>query len=151
MMQTQVALSRPRDADSYRAILESNAEEFERLARMISDMLFLAKAENAWPSCTASPWTWREVQDLFDFYEALADEQAIRLDVQGAGVVLGDDRFAAPGAEQPALQRAAPYPPGQVTVTIVRQAGQIVLTVENTGKMIPAQHLARLFERFLQG
>ena len=47
MTQTQVALSRARNADEYRAILESNAEEFEHMARMISDMLLLAKAENS--------------------------------------------------------------------------------------------------------
>ena len=46
MTQTQVALSRMRNADDYRSILESNAEEFEHMARMISDMLLLAKAEN---------------------------------------------------------------------------------------------------------
>lgn len=150
MMQTQVALSRPRDADSYRAILESNAEEFERLARMISDMLFLAKAENGLAIVHREPVDLaREVQDLFDFYEALADEQAIRLDVQGAGVVLGD-RLMLRRALNNLLSNALRHTPagGQVTVTIVRQAGQIVLTVENTGKMIPAQHLARLFERF---
>lgn len=33
-------------------------------------------------------------------------------------------------------------------MTIVRQEGLLSLTVENTGEMIPAQHLARLFERF---
>jgi len=150
MMQTQVALSRPRDADSYRAILESNAEEFERLARMISDMLFLAKAENGLAIVHREPVDLaREVQDLFDFYEALADEQAIRLDVQGAGVVLGD-RLMLRRALNNLLSNALRHTPagGQVTVTIVRQAGQIVLTVENTGEMIPAQHLARLFERF---
>ena len=37
---------------------------------------------------------------------------------------------------------------GLVAVSIVRQEGQIVLAVENTGETIPAQHLARLFERF---
>jgi two-component system heavy metal sensor histidine kinase CusS len=117
---------------------------------MISDMLFLAKAENGLAIVHREPVDLaREVQDLFDFYEALADEQAIRLDVQGAGVVLGD-RLMLRRALNNLLSNALRHTPagGQVTVTIVRQAGQIVLTVENTGEMIPAQHLARLFERF---
>ena len=46
LMQTQVTLSRERDAADYRATLQSNLEEFERLARMVSDMLFLARADN---------------------------------------------------------------------------------------------------------
>ncbi|WP_114967986.1 HAMP domain-containing protein, partial [Rhodoferax ferrireducens] len=35
MTETQVALSRARSADEYRSILESNAEEYEHMARMI--------------------------------------------------------------------------------------------------------------------
>jgi len=150
MMQTQVALSRPRDADSYRDILESNAEEHERLARMISDMLFLAKAENGLAIVHREPVDLaREVHDLFDFYEALADERTIRLEMQGAGVVQGD-RLMLRRALNNLLSNALRHTPagGHVAVTIVRQEGLLALTVENTGEMIPAQHLARLFERF---
>ena len=46
MTQTQVAISQTRSADEYREVLYSNLEEHERLARMIADMLFLAKADN---------------------------------------------------------------------------------------------------------
>jgi two-component system heavy metal sensor histidine kinase CusS len=46
MTQTQVCLSRSRDINTYQEVLFSNLEEFERLARMVSDMLFLAKAEH---------------------------------------------------------------------------------------------------------
>ena len=46
MMQAQVALSRARTADEYREVLYSALEEYDRLARMISDMLFLARADN---------------------------------------------------------------------------------------------------------
>jgi len=150
MMQTQVVLSRPRDADSYRDILESNAEEYERLARMVSDMLFLAKAENGLAIVYREPVDLaREVHDLFDFYEALADERTIRLEMQGEGVVQGD-RLMLRRALNNLLSNALRHTPagGHVAVTIVRQEGLLVLTVENTGEMIPAQHLARLFERF---
>ncbi|MDR3073421.1 MAG: HAMP domain-containing protein, partial [Deltaproteobacteria bacterium] len=40
-IQTQVALSRNRAPDEYRDILQSNAEELDRLARIVNDMLFL--------------------------------------------------------------------------------------------------------------
>jgi two-component system heavy metal sensor histidine kinase CusS len=46
MTETQVALTKARSADEYRDVLASNAEEYERLARMIGDMLFLAQADN---------------------------------------------------------------------------------------------------------
>lgn len=46
LTQTQVTLSQKRENKQYIDILSSNAEELERLARTISDMLFLAKNEN---------------------------------------------------------------------------------------------------------
>jgi len=150
MTQTQVALSRARDAASYREILESNTEEFERLARMISDMLFLAKAENgrATANCEQVDLA-REVRDLFDFYEALADENNIRLQLDGEGSIRGD-RLMLRRALSNLLSNALRYTQqgGTVMVTIAKADEAVVLTVDNPGETIPPQHLARLFERF---
>ncbi|HCN91431.1 MAG TPA: two-component sensor histidine kinase, partial [Oxalobacteraceae bacterium] len=46
MVQTEVTLTGEYNAIEYRTNLQSNLEEFGRLSRMISDMLFLAKADN---------------------------------------------------------------------------------------------------------
>ena len=46
LTQTQVTLSKTRTLGEYQDVLASNAEEFERLSRMIADMLFLAKSDN---------------------------------------------------------------------------------------------------------
>jgi two-component system, OmpR family, heavy metal sensor histidine kinase CusS len=150
MTQTQVSLSRPRDAASYRDILESNAEEFERLARMISDMLFLAKAENGLEMTNQERVDLaREVRELFDFYEALAEEKNIRLRLVGQGAVQGD-RLMLRRALSNLLSNALRYTPagGMITVTIAPEANQTVVSVENSGVTIAPQHLARLFERF---
>jgi two-component system heavy metal sensor histidine kinase CusS len=45
LTQTQVTLATPRENAAYRDILASNAEELQRLARMVADMLLLAKTE----------------------------------------------------------------------------------------------------------
>src|SRR3546814_10570234 len=44
--QTEVVLSQSRNVEQYREILYSNLEEYERMAKMIGDMLFLAQADN---------------------------------------------------------------------------------------------------------
>ncbi len=154
MTQTQVSLSRPRDAASYREILESNAEEFERLTRMVSDMLFLAKTEaghtGALMAANSEPVDLaREVQGLFEFYEALADEKAVALELCGQGTVQGD-RLMLRRALSNLLSNALRYTPrgGTVKVTLAYSNEHCVLTVENPGESIPAQHLPRLFERF---
>lgn len=150
MTQTQVSLSRPRDAAGYREILESNAEEFERLARMISDMLFLAKSENGLAIAQSEQVDLaREVRSLFEFYEALADEKNIHLQLAGDSIVCAG-RLMLRRALSNLLSNAIRYTPtdGNVTVTIMPKKTDIVLTVENSGETIPPQHLARLFERF---
>ncbi len=150
MTQTQVSLSQARDAASYREILESNAEEFERLARMISDMLFLAKAENGLSLANCEEVDLAcEVRDLFEFYEALADEKGIRLQLAGKGSIRGD-RLMLRRALSNLLSNALRYTPraGSVSVTIAAEDAETVLSVENPGATIPPQDLARLFERF---
>ncbi|CAN5863693.1 sensor histidine kinase [soil metagenome] len=151
MTQTQVSLSRPRDAASYRDILESNAEEFERLARMISDMLFLAKAENGLTLANREQVNLaQEVRKLFEFYEALAEEKNIRLQLTGEGTATGD-RLMLRRAISNLLSNALRHTPqdGYVLVAITpNNAGELTLTIENPGDTIPPQHLARLFERF---
>lgn len=91
MTQTQVSLSRPRTADEYREILYSNLEEYERMARMTSDMLFLAKADHGLVVPSREPIDLRsEVEALIEFYDALAAEKAIQLRTSGDARICGD-------------------------------------------------------------
>lgn len=154
MTETHVALSRPRDAASYRTTLESNAEEYERLARMIADMLLLAKAEYGqmgdWiVEHGESVHLEREVGDLFEFYEALAEEKGVHLELRGTCSAWGD-RLMLRRAISNLLSNALRYTPrsGTVVVRLSESDGLSNLTVENPGQTIPEHHLARLFERF---
>ncbi len=46
MTQTEIALSQSRSQQELEEVLYSNLEEFSRMSRMVSDMLFLARADN---------------------------------------------------------------------------------------------------------
>ena len=151
MTQTQVAISKARSADQYREVLYSNLEEYERLARMITDMLFLAKADNGLivPSSEMVDLA-DEARGLFDFYEALAEEHGVHLVLAGAGVIRGD-RLMIRRALSNLLSNAIRHTPrgGSISVRIVRHdSGEIRLTVENPGEDIEPAHLPRLFDRF---
>jgi two-component system, OmpR family, heavy metal sensor histidine kinase CusS len=150
LTQTQVTLSRARTADEYRDILASNTEEFERLSRMIADMLFLAKAENKQLIPHQEQLELAaEVTELLEFYGVLAEEKEIRLSLVGQGSVSGD-RLMLRRAISNLLSNALRHTPvgGTVTVRIERQDDAVQLAVENTGPAIPAEHLPRLFDRF---
>jgi two-component system, OmpR family, heavy metal sensor histidine kinase CusS len=150
LTQTQVSLAQQRTADAYREVLASNAEEFQRLARMVSDMLFLAKADHG----LALPRPERivladEVQALFDFYEALAEEKGLRLVLEGQAEVVGDRlmvRRAVSNLLSNALRHATP---GTAVRVSLNEAGEeTVLSVHNEGPGIDPRDLPRLFDRF---
>jgi len=151
MTQTQVAISKARSADQYREVLYSNLEEYERLARMIADMLFLAQADNRLivPS-SETVQLERETRELFGFYEAFAEERGVSLVVSGEGGVLGD-RLMLRRALSNLLSNAIRHTPrdGSVKVLIEQcHSGETRLSVENPGEPIAPEHLPRLFDRF---
>lgn len=151
LTETEVALSRPRSADEYREVLYSNLEEFNRLSRMIADMLFLAKADNGLivPRRETVDLA-AETQGLFGFYEALAEEKEVALGLSGAGTIVGD-RLMIRRALSNLLSNALRYTPhgGAVTVSIEEpDGGGTLVAVENPGDAIPAGQLQRLFDRF---
>ncbi len=151
MTQTQVALSRTRSADEYREVLYSNSEEYERLARMIADMLFLAKSDNGLIVPRSEPVDLAvEVRELCEFYDALAEDQGVSLELSGAGSVDGE-RLMIRRAISNLLANAINHSPrgGCVNVLIEQESdGSTVCAVENPGEGIAAEHLPRLFERF---
>lgn len=164
MTQTQVALGQARSAPEYREVLASNAEELERLARTVADMLFLAQAEHGALLPTRAPVALHdEVRALFDFYDALAEDRGVTLRLHGAASVLGD-RLMLRRAIGNLLSNALRYTPpgGYIDVAIAAPdtadtaagtaagtaADAIRLSVRNDGTPLAPQELPRLFERF---
>lgn len=152
LTQTQVALSSRRDAETYRDILASNAEELQRLARMVSDMLLLAKAEHGLLLPRAEQIALAdEVGALLDFYDALAEEKAIRLQQSGVGSIKGD-RLMLRRAISNLLSNALRHTPagGLVAIGIECLPTGVELHVTNTGATIDPELLPRLFDRFFR-
>jgi two-component system heavy metal sensor histidine kinase CusS len=151
MTQTQVAVSKARSADQYREVLYSNLEEYERLARMIADMLFLAKADNGMivPSSEIVDLA-TEVRELFGFYEAFAEEHGVSLVLAEGGVVRGD-KLMIRRALSNLLSNAIRHTPREGSVKVLieqRNSGETQISVENPGEDIAPEHLPRLFDRF---
>jgi two-component system heavy metal sensor histidine kinase CusS len=151
LTQTQVTLSKARTGEEYHDVLASNVEEFERLSRMIADMLFLAKSENDLIVPNREPVDLAvEAEGLLEYYGVLADEKHIELGCLGSGVVWGD-RLMIRRAISNLISNAVRHTPhgGRVAVRIDDSDRKVAkLVVENTGDTIPAEHMERLFDRF---
>nr|WP_219856956.1 heavy metal sensor histidine kinase [Stutzerimonas kunmingensis] len=149
MGQTQQLLHRDRDAEAYHALLVSNQEEYERLARMIDSMLFLARAEQ--PAAIerqrfALPTL---VEQLCDYFEGVAEERGIQLLDETEGELCGDPeliRRALANLIANALRYGASDSP--VRIVSGSEDGWRSVSVINQGPAIAAEHLPRLFDRF---
>ena len=150
MTQTQVCLARTRDANTYQEILFSNLEEFERLARMVSDMLFLAKAEHGLKLTNLQQVDLvKEINMLFDFYDAFAAEKNIKLQQTGSGSVKGDPAMLRRALSN-LLSNAVKYGKSNSTIQIRCQQNldNTVFSIENEGSQLSTEQLSRLFDRF---
>lgn len=150
MTQTQVSLSKERSTEDYRDVLYSNMEEYERLARMIADMLFLAKADND----QIVPHHEHivlvdEVKALFEFYDALAAEKSLTLTQLGQATLQGD-RLMLRRALSNLLSNAIRYatPGTGINVTLTQTPAEVTIRISNQGETLSPELLSRIFERF---
>jgi len=151
MTQSQVALSRARTIDEYREILYSNVEEYDRMAQMVGDMLFLAQTDNGGSKRESIAIDLAaEINALFDYYEAWADERDVSLRLAGTVTVVGD-RLLFQQALGNLLSNAIRHSPSGGTVLIElgrADDGAATIAVENPGTPIPAEDLSKIFDRF---
>jgi len=151
MVQTQVALSGARGIEQYRETLYANLEEYERMAQMIGDMLFLAQADRGLlKPTTTSVDLAAEVRALFDYFGAWAEERDVGLAVDGAATPVSGDRLMLRRALSNLLANAIRHTRAgeQVQVHLETGPGGTRIAVENPGTPIPAERLPRLFDRF---
>lgn len=150
MTQTEVVLAQPRDSEAYQETLYANLDDCKRMARMIDDMLFLAKADNGLIVPEQQPVALDvEVEKLFEYYRLLADERGIRLQLHGHAVVRGDVLMLHRALSN-LLSNALRYTPAgaSIQVELEQNANGSELRLSNPGPTIANEHLERLFDRF---
>lgn len=149
--QTQVSLSKERTLEEYRELLYSNLEEQERLARMVSDMLWLAKTEHGLHKLQLETVALQPMcQQLFEFFEFIADDKHVALQYQGPAITLQADKLMLQRAVSNLLSNAIRHANSHSIVLISTRytADFVEICVRNQGLVIAAEHLPRLFERF---
>jgi two-component system heavy metal sensor histidine kinase CusS len=148
----EVALGRSRSGEEYREVLGSSLEECGRLADMIDNLLFLARAENPQALLVRESLDLaRELATVCDFYEASAAELGAQLAVRVVGPVTAHlDRALFQRALSNLVTNALAHTPpgGSVTLSASSNDQGARVEVADTGCGIPADHLAHVFDRF---
>lgn len=150
MGQTQHTLRKVRPVQHYEELLASNQEEYERLARMIDSILFLARSEqtDAAIDCEAIDLGVMAAQ-LIDYFEGMADERGIVFEVHASGV-LHADRVLVRRTVANLMANALQHGPRNSKVMILGEVNDqgAAISVQNGGKAIDDEHLPHLFDRF---
>jgi two-component system, OmpR family, heavy metal sensor histidine kinase CusS len=147
---TSLALARPRSTEEYRALLEGNIEEYQRLNSMMERLLFLARADEGRSAVNRQPQQAEAVMhSIADFFLALAEERGVTLTCTGDAIIHADPvmlRMALTNLVSNALRHTPQG--GSVEVHAEARPQATVITVKDTGDGIPPEHLPRLFDRF---
>ena len=149
-----VVRQRERDADAYRAAIDTIEPEVERLIRLVRDLLLLARLETG-----SAPWEETPVdlsqlcERIIEQMEPLARERGLSIarDVEPGLLVSGSfDHLLR--ALINLLDNAIKYAqsPGRIVVEGRQTDGTIRLCVTNDGQALDAAVIARVGERFLR-
>jgi len=150
--QTQVGLSKKRQSEEYQELLFSNLEELERLTKMVSDMLWLAKTQNGLIKPTQDILSsHEEIEALFEYFDALAEESSLILNKAGENISFYCDKLHFRQLLSNLLSNAIRYAPKGSSITVsseITSVEKVCICVSNTGEKIPSAHLPYLFDRF---
>jgi len=155
MGETEVALSRQRSAEEYRQVMESNLEEYNRLSRMINELLFIARADN--PATVIESVTldvYSELERVREFHDAPARELGVTISCQGHAT-LNADPLLLRRAVSNLVSNALSHTPrgGRISLDVVpdEQHGMVQVVVGDTGEGIKAEELPRVLDRSYRG
>ena len=150
--QTQIVLNNARSTEEYREILYSNLEEYEKMSQMISDMLFLAQADNHQlvPNLIDID-LYSMISLMCEYFEPLTDEKNITFELEGNCSHIQGDKMMLGRAIINIISNAIRYTSENQTIKInLSQLSpkKVQIVIANPGKKIESRHLPHLFDRF---
>jgi two-component system, OmpR family, heavy metal sensor histidine kinase CusS len=151
--EAQVALTRERRPEEYRAVIESAAAECERLSGIIDNLLFLARAESAEQQVNRSVFNGRAAIDkIASFYEESAEDADIKISRAGDAEVFADPLLFNRAVGN-LVENALRFTPagGEIRISLRQSQNGSEISVRDSGSGIAPEHLPRVFDRFYRG
>jgi two-component system heavy metal sensor histidine kinase CusS len=148
--EAQVALTRERRPEEYRAVIESAAAECERLSGIIDNLLFLARAESAEQQVNGSVLNGHSaIEKIASFYEVAAEESRITITCSGEADVFADSLLFNRAIGN-LIENALRFTPkgGHIEISLRRVENGSEISVCDSGSGIAPEHLPRVFDRF---
>lgn len=151
----EMALAAAPDLDRYREALADCVEESDRVLVMLNTLMDISEAESGALQLRREPVRLTGVAArAVELYRDVADAKGVALVASLASdvVVMADETRAEQVAAN-LIDNAVKYTPagGRVDVEVVREGGQAVLRVRDTGAGIRPDELPRIWDRLFRG
>jgi two-component system, OmpR family, sensor kinase len=146
-----VSLASPTLTPEAVEVLESAREEADRMARIVRNLLTLARFDEGTLRLLPQTTDLRELAaEVVGSLSVLADESGVRVTVSGDRVEASVDPEYLRVALVNLVENAIKYSGAGATVTVETAAtdGRLTLSVVDTGPGIPEESLPRIFDRF---
>ena len=149
----EVALKRARSAQEYASILQSNLEETDKIARIVENLLTLAKFDNKEVSLKISKTALLPlINGLAEDLSALAAKKQVTVAVSIPDDLpeIDADKDQLRRALLNILDNAIKYTGagGHITMEADRERGGVTARVSDTGSGIPEADMPHIFKRF---
>jgi len=147
-----LALSKERTPDDYRKSLETISQESDYMSSVISKLLFLARSDAGKEQLNFEGVELKElITGLSANIEVLAQDKEIKFAVDAKEeLTVNGDKVKLRQLFINILENAVRYTPadGLISVSLVKQESNAVVSISDTGIGIPPEHLPHIFERF---
>lgn len=146
-----VTLNRPRSAKQYEAALTQIDGEVDRLTRLTSDLLLLARSDSGQPIGQPRPIELCALLgDVVAELRPLAEAKALTLTYEPISrVIVNGDADQLHRVFFNLIENAIKYTlSGSITARVQLQPDRVRVTIEDTGPGISAENLPHVFERF---
>jgi len=146
-----LALSRPRNPEEYRATLETCRSASRRMKSLIDGLLTLARFDSDAAGLQFAEFDLESLaRECIDLVRPLAAERQVTIEATLASTMMRADRERLAQVITNLLTNAIRYnrDGGRVRVTVASENGAAVISVADTGIGIPADELPHIFDRF---
>jgi heavy metal sensor kinase len=150
--EAEIALMQSSSSEQYRRVLASQLEEFEKLTRMVNELLTLARAESGEVAIAHEPVNLSSMaQSLIEQLEPVAASKNLTLSCQcNSDVFVNGDEGWIERIILNLVDNAIKFTPsgGRVEVRVSQNNGHRIIEVTDTGIGIEPEALPHIFERF---
>jgi heavy metal sensor kinase len=150
--QLEVALFTAKTTEQYREAMFNALTDIDRLSQIVRALLLLSQAESGQLALQRSRVNLKDiVTDIVEQFQIVAEAAGVRLfESAPDDCIIDADHVQIERLLTNLLSNAIKFTPegGEVRTTLRLSEDRAILTIEDTGRGIPAEHLPHIFDRF---